>query len=171
MTRTDALLCTSILGALLLSLVFLVAPAHASSFTNAHGPLAVSVGSGLPGNAASLSNQGGEQKTLSTIIGTMTGLVMSIVPILASLALLFFFYNLFLLVMNTGDAEKHKQARPRLLWSIIVMLVIFSVWGIVALLSKTFFDSTSGSMNSGTPFTGIPTKPFITTQPIDATPP
>ncbi len=95
---------------------------------------------------------------LTQIINTMTEVVLFGVPI--ALVLLLFFWNMSQLIFQSGNAEKMKEARARIFWSIIGMFVLFSLAGILVLLQRTFFGDTN--QNAGTiptpqeeaPFTG-----------------
>lgn len=59
-----------------------------------------------------------------------------IIPLLYALAFLFFVFGIFRYFF-TGGEENREKARPFIVWSLVGMLVIFSVWGIVNLLLST----------------------------------
>lgn len=59
-------------------------------------------------------------------------------PIVVALALLFFFWGLAMYIMNSGDEEKKAEGRNIMLWGIIALFVMVSVWGLVQMLSNTF---------------------------------
>jgi hypothetical protein len=80
---------------------------------------------------------GGEQ-TLGDIINTATEVTLLAVPFL--LVLLLFVWSMGQLIVNLGDAEKKKQARSRIFWGIIVLFVVFSIPGLLAILWVTFFS-------------------------------
>lgn len=85
--------------------------------------------------------------TLESIINTIIEVALLAVPWL--LVLVAFFWNLASLLFNVEDAEKLKQARPRIIWSIIAMFVLFTYPGIVVLLQNTFFVSNAGQSSQG----------------------
>lgn len=76
---------------------------------------------------------------LTEIIHTLTSIVT--LSTLWGLVLLVFFWNLMQLILSSGNAEKRKQAIPRLVWSIIAITVLFSIGGILGVLQQTFFGS------------------------------
>lgn len=80
-------------------------------------------------------------ETLRDFINIITEIVFLTVPFAA--ALLFFFWNLYQLIATVGDPEKKKQAKTRLIWSIIAMFILFSLAGLVAMLQQTFFRGTT----------------------------
>jgi hypothetical protein len=73
--------------------------------------------------------------TVTSVIGRLQGTVGVILPFILSLAVLFFFWGLAKFIMSSGeDKEKGKDI---MIWGIIALFVMVSVWGIVALLSDT----------------------------------
>lgn len=86
--------------------------------------------------------------TLTGFICQLTNLVLTIVPILVALALLFFFWGLAGWVLSSGDAEKGKEGRTRMLWGLIALFFIVSIGGVVAVLMQTFFGSGGGAYGS-----------------------
>lgn len=81
--------------------------------------------------------------TLTSIINTMTEVVTLAVPTL--LVLLVFYWNISQIIFSADNPEKRKQAIPRLLWSIVALLVIFSLGGIINIISATLLGNGSGS--------------------------
>lgn len=99
--------------------------------------------------------------TLTSIINTMTEVVTLAVPTL--LVLLVFYWNISQIIFSGDNPEKRKQAIPRLIWSIVALLVIFSLGGIINIISATLLGNGSGSnvlppassqTTSGAPGTG-----------------
>ena len=68
--------------------------------------------------------------------GTIQRLIDTIVPIIFSLAVLFFLWNLAQFLLNAG--EKKDEAKSGMLWGIIILVVMFSVLGIVNLVQNSF---------------------------------
>lgn len=48
----------------------------------------------------------------------------------AAAALLFFFWGLALLILRAGNEEKRKEGKKVMLWGIIALFIIVSIWGI-----------------------------------------
>jgi len=61
-----------------------------------------------------------------------------IVPLLYSLAFVFFLYGISKFFFSDSD-EKRKEGRSFAVGGIIALAVIFSVWGLVRLLLYSFF--------------------------------
>lgn len=78
---------------------------------------------------------------LTQIINTMTQVVLFAVPV--AMVLLLFFWNMSQLIFQSGNAEKIKDARARIFWSIVGMFVLFSLAGLLVLLQNTFFGTSN----------------------------
>ncbi|MBX9765255.1 hypothetical protein K2X83_01295 [Patescibacteria group bacterium] len=75
--------------------------------------------------------------TLGDLVNLLTQIVIFATPF--AILLLFFFWNLFQLLTTVEDAEKKKQARDRIIFGVIVLFVVFTLTGLVAVLQRTFF--------------------------------
>jgi hypothetical protein len=73
------------------------------------------------------------------IINTTLFLNYTILPVLFSLAFLFFLWNAFrfFIVKGTSD-EGREQAKRLMLWGIIGFVVMVSIWAIVNILVSSF---------------------------------
>lgn len=61
-----------------------------------------------------------------------------IVPIIIALAFLVFFWGVFKYLFWHGDnEEKRAEGRYFILWGVIGLVLIFSIWGIVNILLST----------------------------------
>lgn len=77
-------------------------------------------------------------QTLGSILADIRGLLDTLVPILIVLALVYFIWGVIKYITSTGDEEGQSQARNIMIWGIIALFVIVSVWGLVAVLQSTF---------------------------------
>lgn len=62
------------------------------------------------------------------------GIVSIAIPIAVALAVLFFFWGLALYVLAAGDSGKREEGRNKMIWGVIALFVIVSIWGIVGFL-------------------------------------
>lgn len=60
-----------------------------------------------------------------------------IIPLLITLGLIFFIWNLSLYVYRSNNEAERAKAKTYMIWSIIAMFLIFSIWGIIVLLRNT----------------------------------
>jgi TM2 domain-containing membrane protein YozV len=57
--------------------------------------------------------------------------------LVVALALLYFFWGLARFILNAGGGKEQEEAKAIMLWGIIALFVMISVWGIVRLLGET----------------------------------
>lgn len=77
------------------------------------------------------------------------GWINTLMPIIVALALLYFLYGLLKFMTAGGDEGKRKESRDIMLWGIIALFVMVSVWGLVSFLGNTLGISSGGSVNTG----------------------
>lgn len=91
-------------------------------------------------DGAYCANWGNRVKTIADIFKFFTCLIQtSIIPIVMTLALLYFIYGVvnFFLAPDAGD-KKREEGKKFMLWGIIGLFVMISVWGLVSILTSTF---------------------------------
>lgn len=86
--------------------------------------------------AAQLSDAGGT--TIGTILGKISEILNSVIPILMILATLIFLWGIISYITASGDEEKLKSARTYIIWGLIALFVMVAVWGLVQVLLTTF---------------------------------
>ena len=85
--------------------------------------------------------------TFSSAIQSLIGLMNMLVSVLAALALVVFFIGLVRYIKDSAGTHGHEEGRERIVWSLIALFILFSIWGILALMSVTFFGSSN--LNGG----------------------
>lgn len=68
----------------------------------------------------------------------------TIIGILIALAVIFIVYNVLMFIIKAGTDER-KTYQNAILWGIVGLAVILSIWGLVAILTNTFGTTTGGS--------------------------
>lgn len=63
-----------------------------------------------------------------------------LVPFIIALALLVFLWGIFKLVFAGGSEVDVKEGTKFMTWGVVSLFVMVSVWGLVAILTKTFFN-------------------------------
>ena len=85
---------------------------------------------------------------LSSLFTGGTALLKNILVFLIALAVVWFIWNVIRYTMS-DDEEKKGKAKDQMIWGIIAIAVIVSVWGIVGLLQGMFgLSGTSGAGSS-----------------------
>ena len=70
---------------------------------------------------------------IATIIGLVT-------PVVVALALLYFFWGLAKFILNADNEQARTDGKQIMIWGIIALFVIVTVWGLVAVLNSTFVE-------------------------------
>jgi succinate dehydrogenase/fumarate reductase cytochrome b subunit len=85
---------------------------------------------------------------ISNLIDDAKGLLDQLVVLLIALAVVWFIWNVIKYTMS-DDEEKKGQAKGQMIWGIIAIAVIVSIWGLVAILQGIFGVNTQGAGDVG----------------------
>lgn len=69
-------------------------------------------------------------------LGQVAGLINQLVPILIALALVFFLWGVVTFILAAGDEDARSAGKQKMIWGILGLFVIVSVWGLVGLLNE-----------------------------------
>lgn len=78
------------------------------------------------------------------LISTAGGIIQALIPIVIGLGVLVFLWGVLKYVLNSSDAGK-AEGRTFMLWGIIALFVMVSVWGLVNILRDSL------NLNPATP--------------------
>lgn len=65
-------------------------------------------------------------------------LIKMVVPFLFTLATAAFIWGIIQYFLNPDNEEKRKQGKSYMIWGLIALFVMVSMWGLVGVLTKTF---------------------------------
>ena len=82
-----------------------------------------------------------------TAVVAIGDLVEQLIPIVISLALLFFIWGLVQFIIASGDETAKEAGKRRMVWGIFALFIIVSVWGIVELLAEMTGVSVGGTID------------------------
>lgn len=68
----------------------------------------------------------------------------ALVPFLIALAVVWFIWNVFQYAIQ-GDEDKKKAAKGNIIWGVVAIFVMVSVWGLVGILQNTFNLNNAGA--------------------------
>jgi len=93
----------------------------------------------------------GNLDTLLTNIGELVGTAL---PIVVAIALLTFFWGLVKFIFAQGNEEAKSDAKKVMLWGLIALFVMVSVWGLVTFIGNALGVGQGDTIN-------LPTVPGI----------
>lgn len=68
----------------------------------------------------------------------ITGILDPLLFLIMGLSVLYFFWGVSLYVLHAGDESKRTEGRQVMLYGIIALTVMVSIWGLVKILTDTF---------------------------------
>lgn len=80
-----------------------------------------------------VASAAGLDDLLNRVKGTITGVV---IPFLFVVATLIFIYAIIQFITKSGDEAEQKKARGLILWSVIGLAAIISLWALVGFLTQ-----------------------------------
>lgn len=80
------------------------------------------------------------------LIGTAIGIITGLIPLIIGLAVLLFLWGVLRYVFMKDDSDK-KEARNFMMWGIIALFVMVSVWGLVNILDQTLLGTGQSQYN------------------------
>lgn len=75
---------------------------------------------------------------LEGVIRKISDLINLAIPLVIALAILAFFWGLMKYIFSASDDDKKEEGRNIMIYGIIALFVMVSVWGLVRLLQETF---------------------------------
>jgi hypothetical protein len=100
-------------------------------------------------------------------LGSLTGIVQfisktvsALIPIFFGLAIVYFFWGLVKYIRSAGDPKAAADGKSIMIWGVIAIAVMASIWGLVGWLGGLFgIDSSTGPVNVGNWATDIGLDP------------
>jgi len=71
---------------------------------------------------------------INGIVEGIQAVIKALLPIVGALALLYFFWGLAKFILAAGDEEAREKGKSIMIWGIVALFIIVSVWGLVAWL-------------------------------------
>lgn len=73
-----------------------------------------------------------------------------IIPIVATLAILFFLWGLAMFILKADDERARDEGKNIMIWGMVALFVIVALWGIIAFMSESL-DLAGGGNNAVSP--------------------
>lgn len=74
--------------------------------------------------------------------GTCT-IIKAIIPLLVAVAVAAFVYGIIQYFLNPENEEKRKAGKSFMIWGIVTLFVMVSIWGLVGIFSSSFLPDSS----------------------------
>lgn len=87
-------------------------------------------------------------RTFSELANLIVSIIDSATGLLVVAGIVIYFYGISTNILKMRD-EAGRKAREYMVWGIIVLFVMVSIWGILRLLQSTLFGSSSGTSSGG----------------------
>ena len=75
--------------------------------------------------------------SITTVSNSLKTLINSVFPFLFALATLYFFWGLIEFIRSSGDVKKHEEGRTHMIYGIVAIAVMASVFGLVNWIQGT----------------------------------
>ena len=77
-------------------------------------------------------------QTFKELVGVFLLLIKRSIPLIGSIALFLFLWGAATVIFQGGSEEAVKTGKQRILWGLVALFVMLSVWGLVSFLKETF---------------------------------
>lgn len=97
---------------------------------------------GLPfiANAQELGN-------IRDIVLALRNIIDILIPLVFALAILYFFWGLAQFILAAGDESAAASGRSKMIWGVVAIAVMASVWGLVYFLQDAFEIRREGAID------------------------
>ena len=95
--------------------------------------------------------------TINNIINQVGTIISRLIPITFALGILFFIYGLAKFIFSAGDPEAHESGRNVMIWGLVALFVMASMYGIIQLATQTLGIQPGGNIP-------IPNYPILNTR-------
>jgi Type IV secretion system pilin len=90
-----------------------------------------------------------------TWVSAIIGLLNPLIGIASAIALVIFFWGLLRYVYAAGNSEAHTKGKEMIVWGLLSIFIIFSLWGIIVFFEEALLPSPPGSATTTTS-SGLP---------------
>lgn len=82
---------------------------------------------------------------VTRLVNSVRNIIDLLIPLVAALALLYFFWGLAQFILSSGDEEKRGNGKHIMIWGIVALFVIVSVWGLVRFIGDAIGVQPTGT--------------------------
>ena len=77
----------------------------------------------------------------ATFLGTFKEILMKLVPIIVSIAVVVFLVGVTKFIRSADQPQEREQGRHLIVYGIVTLFVMLSMWGLVGFIVNTFFGN------------------------------
>lgn len=88
------------------------------------------------------------QNDATELVGTISTIVSSLVPIVSLIVVIVFFWGLAKYLLSAGDAEAAREGKSIMIYGVIAIFVMISIYGIVGFIQRTTGTDQAGVSNT-----------------------
>lgn len=81
------------------------------------------------------------------MLTSVGGLMNQVIRIIFGLALIYFFWGGTRFILNAGDAKTREDGKSKMLWGVITLAVMISIYGIINWLNGVFGIQAGGALD------------------------
>jgi len=89
-------------------------------------------------NLTDAGDNNGEITSIQGLLSRINALLNTIVPFIVGLAVFVIIWGVFQYVTRAGDEEKRAEAKLFVVWGVVFVFIMVSIWGLVNILVNTF---------------------------------
>lgn len=79
-------------------------------------------------------------------MNSFTGIIDNLVGILMTLAVIAFFWGLVKYIWNAGNEDARNDGKHMMIWGVVALFVMVSIWGLVGFIGDAFGVDQSGQV-------------------------
>jgi hypothetical protein len=89
--------------------------------------------------------QGPQLDNVETFFESISRIINLLLPVVIALALLFFFWGLAKFILAAGDEVDKEKGRNMMIWGIVALFVMVSVWGLIEFVGSALGIDAQGA--------------------------
>ena len=82
---------------------------------------------------------------LAVFLGTFKNILIKLVPIIVSIAVIVFLWGVTKFIRSADQPQEREQGRHLIVYGIVTLFVMLSMWGLATLIVSTFFGNVEDS--------------------------
>ncbi|MFZ2523063.1 MAG: hypothetical protein WAW92_01620 [Minisyncoccia bacterium] len=86
---------------------------------------------------------------VKTLVGDIGQIMNSVYYMLFTLAFVYFMWNMSQVVLKSGDPKAKEESRNKMVWGIVALFVMFSIYGIIAWIGASLNITPGGGVGGG----------------------